>query len=205
MCGGSAQGDDEWLTAACPQFLCCGLHRRRTLFTGRDVSNIRAKQTIEQCIRRGLVLRFSIRNQNALQPEARSDRRCGARVVRLHATGRDQRVGTVRQRLRRYDVELADLVAAKPKRNRIVALDEERRGGAKCLAQARKLLDRSRGERQRQSRDLLELPDDGSVGGHRDASIRGVGVISSELVEKLKAPARVIAAELRPPRAELEE
>src|SRR6266545_4094783 len=186
MCGGSAQGDDEWLTAACPQFLCCGLHRRRTLFTGRDVSNIRAKQTIEQCIRRGLVLRFSIRNQNALQPESRSDRRCGARVVRLHATGRDQRVRTVRQRLRRYDVELADLVAAKPKWNRIVALDEERRGGAKCLAQARKLLD------------------DGSVGGHRDASIRGVGVISSELVEKLKAPARVIAAELRPPRAELE-
>ena len=51
-------------------------------------------------------------------------------MIRLHAAGGDERIGVLGSRLRRYQRELSDLVAAESKRNRIVALDEETRAAA---------------------------------------------------------------------------
>ena len=100
-------------------------HRRRAILAARDVANIGAEQAIEQRVRRRLPRRRAVGDEDAAETHPRGDARGGARMIRLDAAGRDQRVGAVEDRLRRHQPQLAHLVAAESERNGIVALDEQ--------------------------------------------------------------------------------
>ena len=69
----------------------------------------------------------AVGHQHRAHAELRRGRGGGARVIRLHAAGGNQRVGAFRPRLRRDQRQLAHLVPSEPERDRIVALDEETR------------------------------------------------------------------------------
>src|SRR5581483_9330236 len=94
---------------------------------GRDVLDLGAEQLVQQRVsRRALGLR-PVRDDHALHADMSRHRRRGARVVRLNAAHRDQRARGRLERGGGLELELPDLVAAEPKRNHVVALDEQAR------------------------------------------------------------------------------
>ena len=80
-------------------------------------------------------------------------------------------VGPFGKRLRGDDLQLADLVAAKPHRDRVVALHQQGGAGAERAAKACELLDRRRRPPKRQARDRVQPLQRGSVEDHRHGSI----------------------------------
>ena len=113
--------------------------------------NLGAKQCVEQRIRARGRRGRAVGDEHAPEAEPRRRRRGGAHVVGLDGTDGDQGVRTARFRVGGDQLQLAYLVAAEPKGNGIVALDEQPRRAAfpaKRLAQPRHLLDRSRRREQ---------------------------------------------------------
>jgi hypothetical protein len=109
------------------------------------VDNLGAEQAIEQRIGRRRRRRRAVYDEHRAHPELRSRRRGRARVVGLHAAGGDQRVGAFGLRPRGDQRELADLVAAKPERDRIVSLDQQSWATVpERAAQSRQRFDRRR-------------------------------------------------------------
>ena len=135
-------------------------HRRRAILAAIDVANVGAEQAIEQRVRRRLRRRRAVGDEDAAEPHPRRHARGGARMIRLDAAGRDQRVGALGDRLRRDEPQLADLVPAEAERNGIVALDEEPailRLRAALASSREQLLDRRRRERERQASAAIRV------------------------------------------------
>jgi hypothetical protein len=103
------------------------LHPGRARGARVDIPYLGAEQAIEQRIRGRLRGGRSVGYEHATQAQACRDRRGRTRVIRLHSATGDERVGPFGQRLCDDQLELPDLVPAKPEWNRIVALDEQRR------------------------------------------------------------------------------
>jgi hypothetical protein len=96
-------------------------------------------------------------HEHALQPEPRSDRRDLARVVRLHAADRHERVAALCERLRGEVFELAHLVAAVREAGvAILALRPDLDAAAEMLAQPLERMDRRRSEQQVDAREVGE-------------------------------------------------
>jgi hypothetical protein len=87
------------------------------------VTHLRAEQTLqEQIAIVGLGPRAPHRQHRA-QPEPRRHRRDGAAAVGLQRAARDQRIGSLLQRLRHQELELAHLVARLEQAGQVVAVD----------------------------------------------------------------------------------
>ena len=151
------------------------VHGGRAGLARRDVADLGAEQPIEQRVRRRPGRRRPVGHEHAPQPHPRRHRRRRPRVIRLDAAGRDQRVGPFGQRLRRHELELADLVAAEPERNRVVALDEQRAAAAQGLARGERARRRASARIARERRGRRgESFQCRAIGAHRNASIRSL-------------------------------
>jgi hypothetical protein len=93
-------------------------------------------------------------------------------MIRLHPAARDERVSAFVYRARRDELQLANLVAAKPKRYRVVTLDEERRPSVQRGAQPSQLVERGRSRPERQTRQRFEAGDRCTAGGARRSQNR---------------------------------
>ena len=132
-----------------PQVLRDPRHRRRAVRARLDVVDLGAEQPVEQRVGGRPVGPRAVEHEHALQPHARRHRGHDARRVRLDAADAQQRVGAFGDGRGGDDRDLADLVAAEPERDRIVALDEQARAAAKRGARA----SRDRGRARAASRD----------------------------------------------------
>ena len=119
------------------------VHRPGPLSSRRDVANLGTQQLIQQRVGGGRRRRGSVRHQNAAQTELGGHRGGRACVIGLHAPARDQRVGPFGARARRNELQLADFVAAKSKRNRIIPLGQDDRVAANGCAESWQLVDGS--------------------------------------------------------------
>src|SRR5713101_459078 len=96
-------------------------------------------------------------HEHALQPELRRDRRDLARVVRLHAADRDERVATLGERVRDEVLELAHLVAAVGQPCiAILALRPDLDAAAQMLAQPLEPVHRRRPEEERSACEVVD-------------------------------------------------
>ena len=115
---------------------------------------------------------IAVRDEHASQTEPGRGGRRHARVIRLHAAARDQRVGPSREGIRGDEPHLADLVAAEREPDRVVALDEQARAAAERGAQPWQLLDRGGPGRERH-------------GGQRGESAEHTVIIVESLASRL--------------------
>jgi hypothetical protein len=156
---GGAKRNDERMAAASAALVGGGTHRALALLTGGHVAHVGAKDAGEQRVGGRPGLGLPIRDQDAAHAEAGRDRGGGTRVVRLDAAAGDERVGPVRLRLCRDEPELANLVAAEPERDRVVALGEEAHRRRDPAAEPRQRLDKRRAGadvERRQGREAME-------------------------------------------------
>ena len=135
-----------------------------------NVANLGAQQLVQQRVGRRTCRRCPVRHQNAAHAEPRGNGGRRAGVIRLHAAARDQRVGPLGARARRNELQLADLVAAESKRNRIVALRQERRRAAQGGAQPRQLVDGSGTAPEGDARQRFETRENCTVGRNEGSS-----------------------------------
>ena len=133
-----------------------GMHGLPALLTRLDVHDFSAEERIEQRVGGRPRGRRAVDDEN--RAHAQHDRRCrcDARVIGLNASGRDERVGAIRLRLRPEQGQLAHLVSAKREADRVVAFDQQPRTAAKDARQARHRRDRRRQRREQQRRDRAE-------------------------------------------------
>ena len=145
------------------------VHRGRPLLARRDVADLGAEQKVEERVGRRPRRRGPVGDEHRAHPGHRRGGGCHPRVVRLHASARDQRVGARLDRLRQQEPHLADFVAAEGERQRVVALDEEAAAIADRGGEPRHLLDRARGRPERR-------------GGHVGEPLAGVQGIHRQIV-----------------------
>ena len=122
----------------------------RTVLASVDVFDVRAEQTVEQRITSRLRRCGAVEHENTLHAKRGRRRGRDARVIRLQATRRNQRVGARCHGLGAHEAHLANFVSAKRERNRVVTLHQESRAAAKSLPESRHLFDRCDVRRQRQ-------------------------------------------------------
>jgi hypothetical protein len=152
-----AKRDQEWNAAALACIVGGALHLDRAILTVNDIAYLGAKELIEECIAGRVNRPYPVHDEYALHAQLGGHRRGHARVVGLHGSSRDERVGARLFRVGRDKSQLAHLVAAKREANRVVALDNDSRWTLKRALKPGKFLARRwsirewQGRRQRKS------------------------------------------------------
>ena len=134
-------------------------------------------------------------HEHAAEPEVGRDGGDLARVVRLHAADRDERVAALRERVGDEVLELARLVAAEREPGvAVVALGPDR-GAAQVLRQPLEPVDGRRAEGQRIAREVVEQMPRHSTGGKRAGNGRRITCrtppVTSSVCSLASASARV--------------
>ena len=119
---------------------------------------MRLKQDVADPVVDGILVRNpGLLHQAALHADFRRDRGDLARMVRLHAADRDQRVGVRGDRVGDDVFELAQLVAAERKAGiAVLALGVKLDWAAEMRAQVAEFLDRRRSEGERIAGEFLQ-------------------------------------------------
>ena len=117
------------------------VHLRRPLLARADVDDLGAEQRVEQRVRRRRGRRLAVGHEHRAHPQLRRGGGRRARMIRLHPSGRDERIGAFRLRARGDERELPHLVPTEAERDRIVSLHEQTWTAPEHGRQSRQRLD----------------------------------------------------------------
>ncbi len=92
---GRAERHDERAAAGSAHFRGDPLHHRRPILATGHVTDLGAEESVQSRVRGRLSLSRPVQHEHDFQPERGARGRGHARVIRLHAAARDERVGAV--------------------------------------------------------------------------------------------------------------
>ena len=191
----------------------CGAHGLERLLPARPESDVEARvrqphvgahDPREQDVADPLVARIVpvdpvLLHEDALQAEVRSDGGDLARVIRLHAADRHERVAALRERVGGEELELPRLVAAVREAGvAVVALRPHVHLAAEVLAQPGEAMHRRRPEEERDARERVGVRH--LRAAERHVAVRRAGALDHDLRHP-RARTTGAAACARPPRS----
>ncbi len=151
-----AEGDDVRPPSGALLLLRRSFHFDGSRLARRDVADLCAEQACQERIGRRTLRLRAVGDEDAAKSQPRSRSGGHARVIRLHAAARDERIGLIGHGIGGHQPHLADFVAAKGKADRVVALDEQAGAAAESVPEAVQLLDRRWSGRKRNRRQRGE-------------------------------------------------
>ena len=141
--------------ARCSCSAAASISMARALTRG-DVSDLCAEQACQERIGRRTLRLRAVDDEDAAKSQPRGGSGGDARVIRLHAAARDERIGLAGDGVGGHQPHLAHFVAAERKPDRVVALDEQAWAAAESVPEAVQLLDRRWSGRKRNRRQRGE-------------------------------------------------